>query len=93
MNKHQEAFDHILCEIRMCRRSPEKIEDLTKSLSLLQELVDKATPKKPNIENIHYICCPNCGSDEIELYDYYKDEVKLKHCNKCGQALDWSKDE
>ena len=27
------------------------------------------------------------------IYDYYKDEVKLKHCNKCGQALDWSEDE
>lgn len=59
----------------------------------LQELVDRATPKKPNYENINYICCPSCGLDEIELYDYYGNEINLKQCNNCGQALDWSNNE
>ena len=68
-------------------------EQQISDFELIKELVDKATPKKPNMENQHYICCPNCTSDEIEFYDYDHNEVKLKHCNRCGQAIDWSDDE
>ena len=88
MNKYQETFDHVLWEIKMCRRSPEKIEDLTKSLSLFQELVDKATPKKAVwIED--FLRCPSCFN-----YDSLSDGYGEHHnyCNECGQALDWSKD-
>ena len=79
------------------------IVDKTKALELLNELIDKVphyeeleerdTPMKQNMENMHYICCPNCNSDEIELYDYDHNVVKLKYCNNCGQGLDWSEDE
>lgn len=53
---------------------------------LLQELVDKATPKKPIEEidsyddfdcSVHY--CPNC-----------KNEVDEAYCPACGQKIDWS---
>lgn len=59
---------------------------------LLQELVDKATPRKPvgyNYEHDytyfsyvrHY--CPSCEN---------KVEVKNTYCPHCGQALDWSEE-
>ena len=80
MNKYQEALNSIksvLGKIAFLFGYKEEKTPLEKSkeLDLLQELVDKATPKKPNMENIDYICCPNCCSDEIELYDYYGNEV------------------
>ena len=86
MNKYQEALKKLYNDA--CGYEYQKSS--IKEKELLQELVDRATPKKPNMENLNYICCPNCHSDEIELYDYHGTLVKLKHCNICGQPLDWS---
>lgn len=65
----------------------------------VQELVDKATPKKPKINHYDNDCtkiiCPNdCG---IQLNGLNKDNqiasFTHEHCPKCGQAIDWSKDD
>lgn len=63
----------------------------------LQNLIDKATPKKPILEgdgyddkgNINYDTwyCPNCGAEyEIDYHDY-------KYCPECGQAILWDGNE
>lgn len=52
----------------------------------LQELVDKATPKKPYHGEWGYRC-PTCGS--IYVYDYEYDR-EFDYCSNCGQKLDWS---
>lgn len=53
-------------------------------LEVLQELVDKETPKKP-IKKLygHYKCpvCDNCWDPR---------DWKSKYCELCGQRLDWS---
>ena len=66
-------------------------------LKTLQELIDKATPKKVitdrtiygiPCDKVQYIC-PNCN--QIMLRPICITAHKPKYCYKCGQALDWSK--
>ena len=63
---------------------------------LLQELVDRATPMRPVIEQgalsyysgvglcRDYYVCPKCG-EEVGRGDN-----KANHCPDCGQVIDWS---
>jgi hypothetical protein len=78
--KYQEALNNVK---RVYVESDHYDEE---DINLLQELVDKATPKKrvyidttPSISS-HFIC-PVCKTkvSPIGLY-----------CDNCGQALDWS---
>lgn len=62
-----------------------------KNLELLEELVERATPKKPEI-TIYNGFCPNCHqafgferTRQAMLRPYW-----LSFCPVCGQALDWS---
>lgn len=97
MNKYQEALEtmckrcinHEMCQGTGCQ--PKKD---------LQELVERATPKKPidrtkyedrsngffeyHGETLRDIRCPNCNK-RIRLVHKYK------HCAKCGQRLLWEK--
>lgn len=94
MNKYQEA----LLNIRYYYAQSQKYKKLQKynairQLETLQELVDKATPKKPEI-TIHNGFCPNCHqafglerTKEAMLRPYW-----LSYCPCCGQALDWSEE-
>lgn len=54
-------------------------------LNTLQELVDKATPKKPIKSNNplfdYMVFCPACNKS-MSFKNYY--------CGSCGQAVDWS---
>ena len=63
-------------------------QDLEKTKNTLQELVDKATPKKPIGERLDRLC-PNC---EKRLYwdDETCDYIYEDYCIHCGQHLDWS---
>lgn len=77
-----------------------KLQELVDKVSYYKELEDKATPKKPKIN--HYgncrgikIICPNgCG---IQLNGLGEDgESKFythDYCPKCGQKIDWGKDD
>lgn len=82
MNKYQEALNNCVN-----RWAP------TKDWNLLKSLVEKATPKKPEI-TIHNGLCPNChrafGLERTKaamLRPYW-----LSFCPCCGQALDWSEE-
>ena len=82
MNKYQQALNNCVN-----RWAP------AKDWNLLKELVEKATPKKPNI-TVHNGFCPNChnafGLERTQramLKPYW-----LSFCPCCGQALDWSEE-
>ena len=54
-------------------------------IRILQELVDKATPKKPKRiiawDKTNFYYCHECN---VDVY------IGMKYCCECGQALDWS---
>ena len=49
------------------------------------ELVERATPKKPYLQDDEddILLCPTCNEDFI-------DNHISNYCPNCGQALDWS---
>ena len=89
MNKYQEQLNQIIKEYYQLG---DIIHDLYKyadypdniKCDLLQELVDKATPKKPY--KSYY--CPNCKKDFLKSLNGYED-----YCGGCGQKLDWSEND
>ena len=88
MNKYQEA----LLDIRYIYAQSQKYKKLQKynakrQLETLQELVDKATPKKPvnwkaerHINGKVEFNCPICN----RLYT-----ARVNFCSSCGQMIDW----
>lgn len=56
-----------------------------KNLEVLEEIVNKATPKKPKNWTVRYrgieFNCPVCN----RLYT-----ERVNFCSSCGQAIDWS---
>ena len=89
MNKYEEAFHRIDGHIIWEADEPlpngyidhKHFSQLYQDeFDLIQELVERATPKKPNKNG-----CPNCNSRRIYWLD------KMKNCCDCGQSLDWSK--
>ena len=88
MNREQKALDNIrfYCGHANCDGylNPKVFEEL----NVIQELVDKATPKKVIIKkygdfNIGDYYCPHCNQQINE-------EFEPKYCKDCGKALDWS---
>lgn len=80
MNKYQEALDKLK---HMGDKDLYNERHLEWSKTL-QELVDKATPKKINKYSYEHNTgkCPNCN---ITVYSFMN-----VYCQICGQALDWS---
>ncbi len=80
MSKYTEALSSIYFTMhnRVKPRALGHCED--KNLELLEELVERATPKKP-YDKCDYYICPNCSNDRC---------VCGKFCPNCGQAIDWS---
>jgi hypothetical protein len=86
MNKYQEALEKL--------RKIEQTENTwDENCEVLQELVDKDTPKKPDI-TVHNGFCPNCHqafglerTKEAMIRPYW-----LSFCPYCGQAIDWSEE-
>ena len=76
MNKYQDALNKLV-GIRTDFRGGKIF--MQEKINILQELVDKETPKKP----LGLSICPNCQN---RLY------IDQKYCDKCGQKLDWSKE-
>lgn len=80
MNKYQEALNN--CVNRWAPAA---------DWNLLKALVEKATPKKPDV-NINNGFCPNCHqafglerTRQAMIRPYW-----LSYCPCCGQAIDWS---
>lgn len=70
MKQYQKALDDLLNE-------PLDMMSHEEANALLQELVDRATPKK-----LEYDHCPEC---DIEF------EYLTPYCSWCGQAIDWDR--
>lgn len=87
MNKYEKAFNHLREHVSF---------DTVDEMILIKELVEKATPKKPEIKELirkdNYRdgtniprfdwWCPNCHLEHISGND-------INYCPTCGQALDW----
>ena len=94
MNNYKEALSSILFTMHN-RVKPKKLgycEDT--NFEILQELVEKATPKKPlDVQEpvLKWGLCPNCKG-ELDMFHGRPNRVLLneKYCRDCGQAIDWS---
>ena len=103
-NKYQEALDRLLndeYDFPHDFYEEDKATAMEHDIDTLQELVDKATPKKPvrvcvccepeeewdNEEEFYN--CPNCGEPLPYNFDYDY-PIKNKCCLECQQVLDWS---
>ncbi len=80
MNKYQNALDFIIA-------ATNGGDGMVKELNALQELVDKATPKKPR--GIKKDRCPNCGSYN-EIFPKRRNTVAhdIVYCWHCGNAIE-----
>ena len=82
MNKYQDSLDNFVKALSHFTNF-KSIHDWK---SDLQELVDKATPKKPKNWTVRYrgieFNCPVCNRLYIE---------RVNFCSSCGQAIDWGK--
>ena len=105
-NKYQEALDKIrgydigeVSSVTYIGHIERKITgfeeaDVSKEFDLLQELIDKATPKHiilvwTKIYEMFYGVCPTCGEWK---YVNIMNEETSGYCERCGQRLDWSKE-
>lgn len=84
MNKYQEA-------LKKLRKIEQTENTWDENCEVLQELVDKATPKKPKnwkaerrLNGAVEFNCPVCN----RLYT-----ERVNFCSSCGQAIDWSTDD
>lgn len=99
MNKYQESLDYLRTLERKERLSFTNQVAPQPNCDVMQELVDKATPKKLVLlpmdgytkEEASYICCPYCHKPITNGYSSRK--YTPMYCSNCGQALDWSEDE
>ena len=99
MSKYQEALDRLCKNDYFDEKGNCNCDLIVMDRILLQELVDKATPKKP----VRVCCepeeewdkeeelynCPNCGEPLPYNFDYDY-PIKNKCCLECQQVLDWS---
>ena len=85
MNKYKEAFD----ELKEVLYLPDKY--LEKRLNILQELVEKATPKKPIGKHTQYKC-PVCGR-RVRSGKGSSSHIRDNVCQRCYQVLDWGDEE
>lgn len=83
MNKYQEAYEDVELTC-LCIDNAERAKEY---LSVIKELVERTTPKKPTEILLR---CPNCNH-KIG-FDYYMGK-HVDYCPTCGQALDWSEEE
>lgn len=87
MNKYQRALYYFRYK---CLREIESDE----MANILQELTDKATPKKPALESMcflgdmaKHLVCPICHSPIVNVWS--TKVYKPQYCHYCGQALKW----
>lgn len=108
MNKYQEALDRLISNIGVARCNYRKSGEAKENVRTLQELIDKATPKKPSFDkswedeettdiynedgSINENVCECPNCHKHSIYDS-EYGVRFNHCHECGQALDWSDEE
>ena len=94
MNKYQEARNHLIKIIDKARAY--KIEPLKteEAIDIIQELIDKETPKKIIILPYKDIYSNNIEDSKIQFFNSCpncKDNVGIQaeYCRHCGQKLEW----
>ena len=96
-NKYQKALyllHNNLREDGMCMPLAWQIQ-IYKAEGILQELVDKATPKKSVMKNMQgfdkevasQLVCPCCKQPIVNVWSVAK--YQPNYCHFCGQALEW----
>lgn len=102
MNKYQKALECIgnidLDTLSNGYDSPKYLKDFYYGeYKVLQELVDKAIPKKITVKvdsERKYlkfkIYCPTCGKYFYRTDNPYDNVLKIRCCTNCGQAIDRS---
>lgn len=98
-NKYQEALDNAISDIEYCYNDSfeEVPEKRLKEVELLQQLVDKETPKEPidkGFKNdILQYKCPTCKIGKVgRIIDNgwkTKGEGFTNYCPNCGQKIKW----
>jgi hypothetical protein len=98
-NKYQEALDNAVSDIEYCYNDSfeEVPEKRLKEVELLQQLVDKETPKEPidkGFKNdILQYKCPTCKIGKVgRIIDNgwkTKGEGFTNYCPNCGQKIKW----
>ncbi|MGO5329681.1 hypothetical protein ACTQV6_04275 [Holdemanella porci] len=98
MNKYQKAIEvidtllHLMCgEEREDGYKP-TMEEMSNSMDLLKELVDKETPKKPidiviGLCGDLMLCCPTCKHGVVPSPTYHGNRY-YSRCPFCGQKLE-----
>lgn len=91
MNKYQEAMEWIVSEYLDIDYKGKAMNKDTEAALCIQELIDKATPKKVAYEHAiepskaYKYDCPVCGQ-----FLSMNCRSLTKYCDECGQALEWS---
>lgn len=82
MNKYQEALEWLM----------EGNDPFSTEWDLLEELVDRATPKKPKIVKLFCLDITTCAGLGCGAGITKEESMfhKSKYCGECGQAIDWS---
>jgi len=101
MNKYQRALEtlkKIPNRIPLKSFTDDVVKEVDEAFKTLQDLVDKATPKKAIVEkgwyykNFRCPCCMNLVAEK--MYVYSENELTIQnYCSACGQALKWSDEE
>lgn len=67
-----------------------------KATEILQELVDKETPKKykskTDKDGRMIWVCPKCNEILVKFWSEVETVSHLPYCYMCGQKLDWSEE-
>lgn len=101
MSKYQEAFKRIINDDYLNANGNQYDLDV----KLIEELVDKATPKRPILNKIwededtkniydeygriNETLCVCPNCGESDIYDF-EYNTRFKCCSNCGQRIDWS---
>ncbi len=93
MNKYEEAYESVyqlICELETIKTGVDAYCVYDEDLEVLNELVEKETPKMPtDIPSGHIPKqgkCPNCGSFVVLT-------CSNDRCRVCGQRLDWGEND
>ena len=92
MSKYQEALDRLCKNDYFDEKGNCNCDLIVMDRILLQELVDKATPKKIRYENApkpsmaYMYSCPNCG----RMLGVNCKPTYINYCDVCCIKFDWS---
>ena len=98
MNKEQQALDELRALVHSELDGTRMLDEYLKHCDTLQELVDKAIPKKVTqrqetdvvIGEYTAYDCPACKQEQIITFELEIVGFKAPYCRHCSQALDWS---